>query len=266
MESIIYLLREKSKEHNNEGILAKALLDYSGDYKTLKIREIVEVAHVSNSTATRLAKSLGLQGYNELCYELAEEVSDIYNNSKVFYNEMTDMYLMEYNAAILNTAKILDFELIKKLAKDIIKAEYILFIGIGTTQLRAFDFASKIRKIGIRTICQMDYHQLEVEAKVASENALILSISYSGLTKEVNKMAKYGYQAKANCYSITSNDKVLGMYSKVILLNGIEPQQRVFSITSVSAINFVLDLVFLEILKSDPDKYEPMLLATKHQY
>lgn len=265
MKSITHALREKSNELNNEGRLAKVLLDYKGDYKKLKIREIVEVAHVSNSTATRLAKSLGLLGYNELCYALAEEIESVNTSSKVFYNEMTDMYLMEYNAAIINTAKELDFDLIKRLAIDIIESEYVLFLGIGTTQLRAFDFACKIRKLGIKTICQMDYHQLEVEAKVASEKALILSISYSGLTKEVIKMARFGYQANANCYSITANENQLSKYSKVILLDGVEPQQRVFSITSVAAINFVLDLVFLEILKSNPDKYEPMLFDTKHQ-
>lgn len=265
MESISLMLEQKSLQNNNEGCLARAMLDYEGDYRNLKIREIVEIAHVSNSTATRLAQSLGLVGFKELCYDLAIENDNIINQSKIYYNDVIDSYMMEFNAALINSSKLIDYNLIIELAKKIVNSKYVLLLSIGSTQLRAMDFSYKLRKLGIVAISTSDYHQQEMEAKTSDEDVVALTLSYSGMTEEVIKMAKYAYESGASCYSITSNDSKLNEISKVLNVGTCEPQSRVFSITAVSTLTFILDLIFLEIIKSNPQKYEKLLHETKYE-
>lgn len=264
MKSISYMLVDKANSKDNQGKLAYALLNYKGDLRKLKIKEISKIAYVSNSTATKLAQSLGLSGFNELCYVFATEKDQLSNQEKMYNNELIENYMMEYNSSIVETLKIIDYDLILKLAEDISKCNYLILLSIGGTHLRASDFSYKMRRIGIVSICTSDYHQQILDAKVADEKTVALTISYSGQSKEVLEMSRYASESNAKCYSITTNDFTLKKYSKVIKISESEPQSRVITITGVNTINFILDLIFLELVKMNHDKYGTELKKTRN--
>lgn len=265
MQSIIHLLKMKSAESNSEGYLATELLNYQGDLKSLKIREIVESVHVSAATATRLAQSIGLSGFNELCYSLDNERKQIDTQPTEYYNDTAQKYITEHHRALQDTAALLDYQLIKELAWEIAKCDQVIFFSIGTSYLKALDFEYKIRKLGIRTTTCFDYHQQILQAKLANERTVALAITYSGLTVDVIEMTEFALASHAKTYAITSNPSRLNSAVKPILISPREPQSRTLSITSVSTINFVLDLICLEIIKSDPEKFERILSANKLQ-
>lgn len=265
MQSIIHLLKEKSNLTNNEGILAQALLTYHGDLRKLKIREIVEIAHVSNASATRLAQSIGLNGFNELCYSLANELETIANQPKLYYNDTIESYIVAHNNALVNTSKQFDYQQIVNIAKDIAGSDQVILFSMGTSQLKALDFEYKLRKIGIKTAASFDSHQQELQAKIASQDTVALAISYSGLTNEIIKCTDIAVQSTAKCYAITSNGELLNPMVNVIQIAASENQTRLFSITAVSTISFVLDLIFFEIIKINSEKYESMLNLVQKQ-
>lgn len=65
-------LKLATMKENTEKYVAEYLLKYDGNIRKLTIKQIQEECYVSIATPTRLAKSLGYDGFNELKYALVE--------------------------------------------------------------------------------------------------------------------------------------------------------------------------------------------------
>lgn len=259
MKPIIHLLEEQSKINSSEGRLAKYLLNYKGDILSLKTLEASNNSYVSLSTTTRLAKAIGLSGFVELRFLLANEREEITAFQHINHNLFVEEYIKENNKALKETYEQFDYQLIKELALAIDKMQNISFIAYGSSNIRAMDFEYKLHKLGIMTNSSLDLHQQALFCTQATKNQLILIISYSGENKEIIDLANIALENNANCFIISSNEEAFNSEIPLIKVHYSEPLSRYFSTTSTASINFILDLVFLELLHIDPVKYEQKL-------
>lgn len=262
MKSVVGYLKQKSGEESSQGQLAKFILEYEGDVTKLKVREITDLAYVSTPTAVRLAQSGGYAGYNEFKFELKRELESINKQDMQYSNIVIDNYINNYVNALVSTSHAFDYSLIQELAIDISRSSEVVLFGIGSTMLRAMDFEYKLRRMGIRTMTSLDFDQQKALSKTVGKNSTVIAISYSGEKEQVNECIENSLVCCGSVFLISTVNK-FGDAVKHIKLEESEPLARNFSISSVASISFVLDLVFLELLKCDPNKYRGNLSSTK---
>lgn len=266
MKSITQQLLQKSNDSSSEGQLATFLLNCSLEEYDLKVREIAERVYVSNATCTRLAQSLGFSGFNELRFELKREKLEIKDHNNVYRDSKIDTYLTRNVNTLIDTTNTMDYQVISKLVTDIEACNKVVIFAIGSTLLRAMDFEYKLRRLGIDVITSMDFDQQLAQSKTLKPNDVAIGVSYSGATSVVNKCLKNSIEQTENVYFVSSVNEPEIKGIKHIKLARSEPVGRFYSISSLTSINYVLDLVFLELVASNPTKYEPLLKSTKANY
>lgn len=263
MKSVISFLQKKQLEENSQGRLAKYILEYEGDIKDLTVRDLASRAYVSTAVATRLARDCGCKGYNELKYEYSKELSDLEKQQVQYSNGVVDNYINMYFTTILKTTNVFDYELIKCVAQSIIDNNEVAIFANGSTLLRAMDFEYRLRRLGIRIISCMDFDQQRAQSKILENNTTCIAISYSGTTDNVIRCVENLIDNNVHCYLISTNNKFDTTLVKHIELAESEPITRNFSISSNASISYILDLIFLELINLNPNKYNKKLVYTK---
>lgn len=249
-----------SKNTGNTKLLAKYLLEYQGDLRVLKIRDLVDLTYVSTATATRLAQKLGFSGFNELKIVLATENGISSSEIQNYNNSTLEKYLIEVNSSMFHTVNNLNYEMIIELCKKIIKSNYIYIFATGGTLLSCQDFSNKIKRIKLNSHLEADTHNQYFNAKNSDMNDICIGISYSGTTQEViNSLNTARLNNCVTCL-ITSNSEIgQDEYDYVIYLSPSESLTRNISITSRTSILAVLDIIYLEILNTNFDNYQKIL-------
>ncbi len=263
MKSVVNYLQRKSLEDNNQGQLAKYILNSDEDIYELKIRDLAEKAYVSPPTVIRLAQGAGFKGFNEFKYELRSELENIKKQETQYTNFEIDNYINNYMKTLLDTSNGFDYNLIIELAENIASTNEVVIFAIGSTLLRAMDFEYKLRRLGIKVISCMDFDLQKAQSKTINANTTVMAITYSGEKDQVNKCVNNVINNQVNCFLISTIDKFNSQYIKHIKIAQSEPLSRNFSINSVASISFILDLIFLELLKCNPHKYRATLSNTK---
>lgn len=262
--NILSLLEEISYEKGNLAKIAKYLLEYKGNLKELTISRICEELDVSVATATRLAKKIGLKGFNELKYNIIEEK----NRNRLDSNKHEYIDQLKYydyiNEALRGTITNLKMSNIEIIRDKIIKAPKINFYALGSSQIILNDFAYKLIRLKKNVSIHSDIHFQYVEASNSCPGELSLALSYSGVTKEVIEFLELSKQRGASTVLITNNKRVdYNFVDTFIYINSEENMNRIHSIASRISTIAVLDLLYLTIVNTNKEKYEKILTNTR---
>lgn len=265
-QSIRQQLLEISKnEQNNIGMLAKFLAEHKGDIRKLKIRDLTEQSYVSTATATRLAQKMNLSGFNELKVLLSKEEEDNKKNTENYHDKNLEHYLLEMNHALFKTVSAIDISKVNEVVDNIKRARKVQCFAVGGTSMSAKDFCSKLERLNIMTNCDQDSHNQYFQARNLGVDDLAIAISYSGTTKEIIRNLDISKSMGAKTVLITSNHNIdNNKYDNIIYISESETSARNFSITSRTSILAVLDVIYIELLNSDFDKYAQILQANKY--
>lgn len=258
MKSVISLLQQKQLEKNNQAIVTKHMLLYKEDIGSLTIRQLAERAFVSTATVSRLAQSCGFKGYTELKYQMMVELEEVEVYQNEYISNTVDNYLSTHFNAILNTTQIIDYQLIIDLANSVFETKEVIIFATGATLLRAMDFEYKLRRIGIRVISCMDFDQQLSQSKIITNNTTCIAISYGGDAKNVLQCISNIINRDINCYYISTVNN-FGNVLNHIEIYECEPLSKNYAICSSASISCVLDLIFLELVKLNPDYFNKNL-------
>ena len=233
--------------------------------KNMTSYEISNKVNVGQATVIRFSKKLGYVSFNELINSINKlEQEDILEKNISLSDDITTTNTKIANQYIdvvkltleLNPAKIFE-----EVIEEIIKAERIVVLGIGNSAIVSTDFVNKLARVGMNAFTNLDTHlQFSMITNLRKKDLLIL-ISDSGETREIVEAAKLAKENNTKIIAITKFTKnKLHSYSDYILKTAsFDINLRLDATTSRIAQFTIIDMVFINILKTDFSKYKEII-------
>lgn len=248
---------------NTEKKVADYVLDHAKSVVYMSITDLSDACNVGESSVFRFCRSLGYKGYQEFKIALAHSIT-VDNEIP----QMTDQVLMDdtidqvaskvlsTNISALNeTFNLLDAQKIDRAIDYMVKAERILFFGVGSSFITALEAKVKFMRITNKTECMFDSHLQMMSAALMTERDVAIIISYSGSTKDNIEVAQKAKECGATIISITRFEKSpLTSYSDLTLLCGANegPLQGGSLSAKISQL-YLLDVLYAEYFKRTKD-------------
>ncbi len=265
-KDVINKLSKIAIEENNQGRLADYLLNYQGEIKDLKIRVICDEIFVSVATATRLAKRLGLGGFNELRIYLAEEKKIRNTSQNSMKNISIEKYYNEITNSLKQTMETTVYSEIIKISQLLEEYQQIDFYGVGGSNVILQDFAYKLARLGKSISVYSDTHLQYVQAINSTDKTIAFALSYSGTTQEILSMLDVAKKNNAYTILMTHNTDLKEEYiDQILLIESTDLASRTYSISSRIAALSTLDLIYLKLIDRNFDYYQTILEKTRKQ-
>ena len=177
--------------------IAVFLLEYTGDYRSLKITEVADGAYVSNSSVVRFSKLLEYNGFPELKIELANQTRNAGNQNVMIHKEEFKSHYDEISNSFIKTLELNVKEDIDELINDIEVSDSVDIYAIGETGVVAYDFQLKLIRVGHKSSYYTDKHTQIFNALTATEKTVAIGITYSARSYEVLDALKVAHEKGA---------------------------------------------------------------------
>jgi len=159
------------------------------------IESLAERIGVSESTLFRFVRKLGYEGYQQFRIALATETVETMSR---YYDAPVDAESGESAVAVVFKTAIsalertmggLDPKAIEKAADLLTKARFVLFLGLGGSEIVAKDAYHKLMRTGIRCAAPEDFHLQLMAASQAEPGDVALLVSHTGANKDALAIA-----------------------------------------------------------------------------
>ncbi|NLV85540.1 MAG: MurR/RpiR family transcriptional regulator, partial [Spirochaetales bacterium] len=176
----------------------------------LSITGLAEKSGVSDATIVRVCKRIGMQGYQDLKVNLAQ---DIVSPLESIHEELKDgdgpERILEkvFNSAIHTleyTRRIASAGSLEKAAGMLASAEAVIIFGLGNSHAVAVDLMHKLMRLGIHATAFTDSHMQAIAATHTGPRDVIVAISHSGSSRDVVDAAELAKKQGARVISISN--------------------------------------------------------------
>lgn len=223
----------------------------------MSISDLSDACRVADASVYRFCRTVGLKGYQEFKMKLSLSLSNDDSAEKA-KGDSAPQYMgldyildgiLETNINTLKeTRRLADFDSISEVVTMMREAKRIYFFGVGDSLLVAQIARNVFLRITNKVFCVEDPHMQAMTASMATEEDLIIILSYSGSTKDNVYVANIAKEAGAKVVAISRFLKSpLTSYTDVLLLCGSNegPLEGGAMGTKMSQM-FVIDVLFHE--------------------
>jgi len=185
---------------------------------------------VADASVHRFCRRVGVKGYQEFKMKLSLSMAPDENSDKLENEEniksgsleqMMDSILENHINALKETRRLMNSDDVSKIIWMMNQAKRIYFFGIGDSLLTAQSARNKFLRITNKVTCIQDPHMQAMAASMATEEDLIIFISYSGSTKDNVYVAQIAQESGAKIVAITRFLKSpLTKFADVLLVCG----------------------------------------------
>lgn len=223
----------------------------------MSISDLSDACRVADASVYRFCRTVGLKGYQEFKMKLSLSLSNDDSAEKA-KGDSAPQYMgldyildgiLETNINTLKeTRRLADFDSISEVVIMMKEAKRIYFFGVGDSLLVAQIARNVFLRITNKVFCVEDPHMQAMTASMATEEDLIIILSYSGSTKDNVYVANIAKEAGAKVVAISRFLKSpLTSYTDVLLLCGSNegPLEGGAMGTKMSQM-FVIDVLFHE--------------------
>ncbi|MFR4351514.1 MAG: MurR/RpiR family transcriptional regulator [Roseburia sp.] len=206
--------------------VASYVLENTEQVLYMSITDLADACQVGDTSVYRFCRTMKLQGYQEFKMQLslslaAKEKIGGAGGSDTGAEDLVECVMNLNIKSIQETYMLLDRAAVAQIVTMMEEAKRVFFFGIGDSLLMAEEARNKFLRITAKAYCISDPHMQSMAAAVATEEDLIVIISYSGATKDNIHVVKEAKRAGAKIASITHYRKSpLTAYSDAILLCG----------------------------------------------
>jgi len=178
----------------NDRKITKYLLTNKENVRDKTIIDLSEEIQVSPASITRFCKKIDFATFQQMKYSLIGSTTENKKSDQTF--ETVYNY---YQTIIKSTQQFISEEQTTTIVDFILKANKVLFCGIGNSGLVANEFNSRIYRMGIASESVTDAHDMLMKSSLLEDNDLLVCFSNSGKTKSIIDSARL---AKANDVTI----------------------------------------------------------------
>lgn len=218
-------------------------------------QEVAKDLGTSTAALVRFSRKLGYAGFSQLKQKLSASYA-FHADDKKYYEEVSDAETprslknklkVRINHMVETTNDALADEAVEK-AVAMIKNKDLLFVfGIGASAIVAQDIFQKFSRIGKKVFFLQDTHLFVSALAVHQNDALFMTVSMKGETKEVIDIAKLAQEMTIPLIVISGReDSTLAKLADCLLhsVSGEDYKMRTAATMSLMAQLYVVDVLF----------------------
>lgn len=234
--------------------------------------DLAELIDTSQSAIIRFVKKIGYKGYIDFKIDVAkslEETNELFLDEVITKNESIESIISKSKNNVLATVEktyaLIDTEAIKRAIEDINKANNIYLAGVGSSGLICEDFSYKLQRSGKKVFYQVDAHTNLALVTNIDKDDLLISISYSGLTKEILIASEYAKKVGAKVISISKslNSTLPQNSDELLLIPEIEREMRYGAISSRLSSQIITDILYYGYVAANTEKVNENMRTSK---
>ncbi|PAO30012.1 transcriptional regulator [Vibrio vulnificus] len=186
-------------------LVADYVMENAHDVQYQTITDLARNTKTSEATVLRLCRDMGYKGYSDFRMALAVDLSQSANNSQPKIDgDICDVSAQSAVESLLDTAKLIDRNSLKRICELIYKAQFIGCVGVGASSIVGRYLAYRLVRIGKKAIMYEDTHLAAMSARRSTTGDIWFSVSSSGTTKEVIHAASQAHKRGVPVISLTN--------------------------------------------------------------
>ncbi|MBU5456104.1 MurR/RpiR family transcriptional regulator [Caproiciproducens sp. MSJ-32] len=258
---------------DSEKLIADYLLNNKKSILGMSAKEIGNVTGTSAPTVVRFSKKIGFNTLNEMKLQLSidlnteEEASDFkYLSGDLSVKNIMYGIKNSIDAIMNQTLSVLKEEELEKAINTLNKAKKIYIFSVGSSALVGKDFYYKLSRINKVCISHEDTHLQITSSAILEKGDVVIAISYSGQTKEVNICAENAKRQGIPVIAITkaSIHNPLAEIADIVLnVPFVEKSLREGAMSSRISQLAVIDMLFIGMARNNLKKVEEQLRLTR---
>ncbi|MGP4073946.1 MurR/RpiR family transcriptional regulator [Piscibacillus sp. B03] len=206
----IFMLKEmKDKLPPSERKIAQYILENPEKAINMTATDLGKESETSSAAVIRLCKSLNLKGFQELKIRIVGDLNkkeviefrDIESNEPV--SSIIDKVTTNSTQTIQETAELLDNNSLNEAVNFLLNGKRVHFFGVGASSIPAIDAHQKFSRINYNASVFTDLHMAATVVANATEDDVVVGISFSGETHEVAKVLELANSKGAKTISLT---------------------------------------------------------------
>ncbi len=234
-----------NKGNNTEKKIASYLLAKENEIEQLQASDIAKDLYISNSVITKFIKKIGCDNFMYFKYQFEAEINSKENKEIYSYDDYTNDMI----ETITKTKKNVNPEDINEVADKIINSKRIVIFAIGGSYVVAYDLYLKLLKLGFDVILEKDIYLTEQQATRDCKDYVLIIISYSYLNEQLEKLNDLFKSKGSYNVLLTGKESVDKEIDQKLIVKSKQSMFRSYSITSRIGLNYITDILFLEIYK-----------------
>lgn len=240
------------------------------------LKSIYKIAFINKNYVMRLCRKVCTGGFAEFRIELTKELHQFnsFNNenidTEILAKKMDniDQVMNDLKNSVINsieyTQKLINADILENVCNTINNAKIIDIYGRGSSNSVGKDFLYKMYRLGYNINLFEGIDLQAIQAFNSDNTHVAIIISSSGETPEIVNFAKILNTKNTPIITITgSNDCSLLNYSDLpLFFKCFESNKKVGGITSRSATQYILDIIYFSILNLDYKKHSKKIIDT----
>lgn len=255
--------------------IADHILHFPSEVIKQTASEIGKASNASSATVVRFVKKIGYTGLEDLKVSLASE-QVVKKNERIIdpivsSDDTLDVLCGKVETLIKETTTDvfagMDQGSLKRAIERVKQSRRIYLFGIGSSSLIAYDLFHKFNRAGKEANFVFDSHIGLEMLTYATEEDVVIAVTYSGHTKEILLACEYAKQKGAFLIVITRNDgeRISSLADEILKVPANEHLLRVGAISSLYASMIVGTVLYLGVIQEDIEKsIEGNMITTKN--
>jgi len=198
----------------------------------MSLAEFAAAAAVSQPVAIRFCRSVGYDGFPGLKVALAQAVAVgapyVHRaiNAADPLSAVADKVFASSMEALQSVRVRLDMEAVTRAVDALAAARRIDLVGTGLSSVAALDAHHKFIRLGVAAAFQADPHVQRMSAVTLAQGDVALVFSYTGLVRDVVRIAELARRQGATVISVTRSATALAAASDIVI--AIDTQENTF--------------------------------------
>ncbi|ETY73155.1 MurR/RpiR family transcriptional regulator [Lactiplantibacillus fabifermentans] len=220
----------------------------------MTISSLAKAVKVSNATVTRFVKKIGCRDFYSFKIALSQPAEPqapiaATTNQNTTADEVYDFY----SKVLSGTQERLDMDKITATAKAISSARRVYLFGLGSSGYTANEMTQRLLRMEIAAFCMTDTHIMFITSSIITADDIVIAISLSGKTTDINESVAIAKEKGAKIIAITAfeNSKLAEISDITVLVKNSSFIDNTRFINSQFAITYALDIITTVLLKND---------------
>ncbi len=250
----------------SEKKVADFILEEALDFTQITLSDFAKIIDVSEPTVIRFTRKIDLKGFTDLKLLITRD--NVLNHHEDFFlhdfevseeDELKDIPQIIYNKtnkAIKETFQLIDIESFLNVTRSLKEARLIEIIASGNSGAIAYDFMSKLVRVGITARHHTDNHIQDLNVLGMNENDVLFAITHSGTTTDIIKTIKLAKSLNITTIVLTNfKSSKITEYADYILYTG-DFETSFLSETMTSRISqlMLIDMIYSALIIDDYDR------------
>ncbi|GFH91925.1 putative HTH-type transcriptional regulator YbbH [Lachnospiraceae bacterium] len=262
----------KQSATESEKEVLRFLINQTREAVEMDIHTMAKKCFCSPATIVRICKKNGFSGFKELKQALWNDMNFSKQLMQVNLDAPSGEKIPNIVANVLNTNimaiqniyNLLDFDELDRIVALLLSQRYVYLYGIGASFLVAKDFQQKLERINKRTFLYEDIHLQLISSTNLEPGDVAITVSYSGITKEIIEIAQNVKMCGGKIIAITKygTNKLSSMSDFNLFVPMLEKPLRVGASSSRVSQLSVVDIVYNTYISLEKDKSMEKILST----